>query len=317
MTTDLNTNHSPIIHIGYQKTATTYLQTKIFSRSDLFQQPWGIQPPRAIEHFVLEHPESFDPEKVRRDFSAALDHNSRSRPVISHEDLSGYPIYGRYYIDRVAQRLHETFPSARLIVGVRRQSTMLKSQYFQYVRQGGTASLDTLINSGTGREGFRPTIRLDHFDYDRMVRYLAAFFGIENILVLPLELLQREPKTYTRMLLQFCDLPETHSFEREAVLERRPDILMSLERRLNHLVPPPEVFPARYQDTPFMYRAKEKLLRNLERPVRSSRLLNRPDRSIQRIVEQVTKGYYSASNNRLSELTGLDLETLGYDMARA
>lgn len=47
---------APLIHIGYHKTATTFLQEELFTDTERFVTPWGPQAGQAIEHFVLEHP---------------------------------------------------------------------------------------------------------------------------------------------------------------------------------------------------------------------------------------------------------------------
>lgn len=306
---------TPIVHIGFQKTATTYLQKNVFSNKDYFQQPWGAQPPKAIEYFVLEHPDIFNADYVRKVFIQDMDIDTSARPVISHEDLSGYPIYAKYYLDRVTWRLHQTFPSLRLIVGIREQAAMLKSQYFQYVRQGGTESIGKLLKNSAMREGYRPTIRLEHFEYDRTIRYLMRFFKIENILVLPLELLQKSPDIYIDKLMGFCGIGGNPTFNRGALLKKRPDILMNLERQLNRIFPSPTVFPEHYKDTPLSYRGKKRVLRSIEPIVRGRSFLERPDNHITNVIDQVTDGYYGCSNRRLTEMTGLDLASLGYDLA--
>ena len=47
---------APLIHIGYHKTATTFLQQELFADDRTFQAPWKPQSAEAIEHFVLTHP---------------------------------------------------------------------------------------------------------------------------------------------------------------------------------------------------------------------------------------------------------------------
>ena len=48
-------NDTPIlVHLGYHKTATTWLQSAIFSEERLgFVSPWGPQAGVAVDEFVL------------------------------------------------------------------------------------------------------------------------------------------------------------------------------------------------------------------------------------------------------------------------
>ena len=59
--------HRPLVHIGYHKTATSFLQSNIFSNQTYFSQPWGKQPAKAVEWFILNHHERFSPEAPRQD----------------------------------------------------------------------------------------------------------------------------------------------------------------------------------------------------------------------------------------------------------
>src|SRR5215207_6419721 len=83
-----------LIHIGYHKTGTSYLQRYVFFKTPPtnFVAPWTICSGEAIQHFVLTHPLRFDPVAVRAEFQSKLPaENTAAVPVISHEDLSGVP----------------------------------------------------------------------------------------------------------------------------------------------------------------------------------------------------------------------------------
>ena len=51
-----------LIHIGFHKTGTSYLQRYLFFKDspDPFVAPWTVRSGEAIEHFVLTHPARFD-----------------------------------------------------------------------------------------------------------------------------------------------------------------------------------------------------------------------------------------------------------------
>ncbi|MGB5311120.1 MAG: hypothetical protein WBN38_03550, partial [Polyangiales bacterium] len=59
----------PLLHLGYHKTATTWLQNAVFSDEDLgFISPWGAQAGIAVDEFVLANPFRFNPTQARLRF---------------------------------------------------------------------------------------------------------------------------------------------------------------------------------------------------------------------------------------------------------
>jgi hypothetical protein len=303
---------SPVVHIGYQKTATSFLQTRVFSDRRHFSQPWGEQAAEAIEHFVLVHPQKFDPDIVRSRLLACTNPDDITLPVLSHEDLSGYPIHGLYYAEKVASRIHAAFPEARIIIAIRSQPAMLLSQYFQYVRQGGALSIEELISIDMETTGFRPTVRLDHFEYDLMLAQFLKYFPSKQILVQPIELLRQNREVYFERLADFLGIDEILDPPQEIILASRPDALMHIERFLNRIVQHPGSMSKPYSEWPLSYRAKNRVLRLTERLIKNTGFLTSKDQKIRAFIAEIVGDYYNVSNEKLTKMTGLDLKALGY-----
>src|SRR5690606_15618300 len=51
-----------------------------------------------------------------------------------------------------------------------------------------------------------PQFTLDYFRYDRLIMHYVELFGRENVLVLPYELFQRDPRDYMNRLAIFADV---------------------------------------------------------------------------------------------------------------
>jgi hypothetical protein len=62
-------------------------------------------------------------------------------PMVSSERLSGNPHSGGYDSAVLAERLHQVFPGARVLVMIREQRSMILSSWAQYVRVGGACLL--------------------------------------------------------------------------------------------------------------------------------------------------------------------------------
>ncbi len=299
----------PLIHIGYQKTASTFLQKKIFADETVFVRPWGAHPAPAIEHFVLQHPQKFDANAIRDDFGTYQDRI----PVISHEDLSGYPIKGWYYAETVAARLKKTFPDARVLICCREQVSMIVSQYFQYIRQGGTDTLERLIDDTDMRIGRRPVIRKEHFEYDLMHGIFSQHFPDDQLLMLPHELLAQQPDVYFAKINGLLGTTLTPPEQKKAVHQKRSGAAAQVERVFNKFVDHPGNLPADYKDYPLAMRAQNRLVRYIDDFTKKyTNLGQRFEKKVERIATDSIGTYYSGSNARLAALLDCDLSALGY-----
>src|SRR5215218_14466 len=110
----------PLLHIGYHKTGTTFLQRRVFPEPG-FSLVAGAKALRPA--FVVGDPFGFDPMLVRETFRPAIE-KVRERdlvPVLSAERLSGNPHSGGYDSKQIAERLAATFPEARVLIVIREQ----------------------------------------------------------------------------------------------------------------------------------------------------------------------------------------------------
>lgn len=301
----------PFVHIGYHKTATSFLQRQVFFDERYFCLPWGKQAGQSIEHFVLEHAERFDPDQVRRDFLDKIDTDDGRTPVISHEGLSGNPINGFYYLDRVAERLHRTFPDARIVIGIREQRALLASLYYQQIRQGGSQRVEAFLPAGPSRTGFRPTVRLDHFEYDLTYAHFRRFWAAGDILFMPMEMLMRDSDAYLQRLFGAVGLDTPADIRMKRVNEKRLEITMRMERLLNRFIETPNPRPAHFEDYPVAYRLKSRLLSAMDRAT-PLRRIGSEEQKIKAYIHDRVGDHFATSNRALADATGLDLEALGY-----
>lgn len=125
-----------IIHIGLQKTGTTFLQKEIFSNYSnvLYLTRPYTQFNSAFNLLQYADDSLFDMNELLKEFD---NHNSK-KILISDEGISGKIVGGYNYINRtmIATRLsnvlkrHET----ELIIFIRGQKSMLESLYNQWVK---------------------------------------------------------------------------------------------------------------------------------------------------------------------------------------
>ena len=298
-----------LIHIGYHKTGTTWLQRHYFSRREA-----GFALLREPGHLIYEQPLfHYDPPAARRavDELFAADVKAGLKPVISCEQLSGNAASGGWHAKEYAWRLASGFPDARLLMVVREQRTMIRSSYLHYLRRGGGMSLrDFMVAPQDPRV---PQADLYYFRYDGLLRHYLELFPREQVLCLPYELFRDRPAEFIAALDAFTGaaLPGQtlpvgrRENAREGMLQypvRRVINPLIIRNSVNGRSP--------YAMTFFQFRTKQALnFLARQAPKAWDRALVR---RWERQIEETTAGFYEASNRVLAEMIGIDLGPLGW-----
>lgn len=164
------------IHVGLQKTGTTFLQEKVFKKLDV----------NYIRYLD---------EKI---YNGSLDEN---KPLLlSNEDLSGYPhcVY-RKDADvsrwRIARNLSVLFPNAKIILGLREESSWLRSLYREAVRQG-------LV---LGFQDFKNMFNMEMLDFQKYVDFLKNLF--DDVYVYYFEDLKKDYMSVVEGICGFIGVP--------------------------------------------------------------------------------------------------------------
>ena len=145
------------VHIGLHKTGTTFLQNRVFPCfNDLsIIRAWHTQ--RAI-----------------------LNQDMKVKVLITDEGMSGDPWTTNYH-DQFCEnieKLKKLYSNPKIIIGLRKHSSLILSLYKQYLQQKGTENLEYLFNSkNTGvlkREDllFEKKVELIKDKFDQVFVYL-------------------------------------------------------------------------------------------------------------------------------------------------
>ncbi len=230
----------PLIHIGYTKTGTKWLQGYVFDAPALgFYQP--VERGEEVASFIVApNALDFDEDRARSVFGEILERQD-SRPgvpVISAERLAGHPDSGGFDSQQIADRVAAVFPDSRVLIVVREQVDMLLSTYQLYVRSGGPLTLYEYANPPEMGRNRLPVFDFRHLEYDRLVRYYYDLFGRENVLVKPYEALVTDPPGYVRDIVEFAGAtPEDGAIEslpfRRRVNASAPLLSLAVRRRSN------------------------------------------------------------------------------------
>lgn len=313
-----------LIHIGYHKTGTSWLQRYLFGRRDRGFAPLAPENGLTVKqsakfmsrYFVYdEDGKLLSPFKSRDDEVRALLPGLRpseaSVPVVSAERLSGNPHSGGFDAKAIAGRLADSFPDARVLIVVREQASMILSTYFQYLKIGGTAPLRTYLTQDyDGRlPGFAPA----HLEYHRLIDHYQGLFGKDDVLVLPYETFRNDARSFVAALADFAGAEVDAELEygsepnkgHPRLVEYRtrflnPLICRSSVNSYSSLALPKAVKPARW-----LRQAMANAL-----PAAAER---RFVAKLREEIKSTIEGRYADSNARSAELIGADLKSLGYE----
>lgn len=198
-----------LLHIGYHKTGTTWLQKEIFDKEQL-----GLSPlldsrnknnailSKSITPFLYgAHDLDFRASQMRDHIENYCTSQTGKMPVISDERLSGNPHGGGRDSAAIAERLREVFPQAKILITIREQISVILSCYHQYLKRGGCRSLKEYLTPRQAPEG--DFFTQSHFHYHRLVELYQNYFKPENVLVAPFESYKSEKNFFIQQLGDF------------------------------------------------------------------------------------------------------------------
>ncbi len=294
-----------LLHIGYHKTATSWMQQRLFVPEHGYRQV--ARHAEVWRHVVGRHGLLFDPADMQALLRSAMaDLRDDEVPVVSSEIMSGHPFFGGIGSDIYAERLKKIAPDARILISVRHQRRMLTSVYMQYLSRGGTMSPEKFFagDADLGFFGFRP----EHFEYHRLVALYQDLFGAANVYVISQESLAKDMDEASRGLARHAG---NDRFERVLPTHRSvyapsyPEYAVPLLRRINKfqtsvLTPAPTI---RVGTTPKgFYRL---VGAGLRRPPFSTLL--KGYRPVSEVVDRRFAGHFDDSNRKLMALVDQEL----------
>jgi hypothetical protein len=307
-----------LLHIGLQKTASTWLQDKVFESAAVGFATVGGE--AVVKRWLIAPDDiEFDATACRSAFMERIEAVGAERlvPVLSAERLSGDMLYGAYDSVRLADRLAETFPGAKVLIVIREQRSMLFSTYQQYVKVGGLLDVGDYLTRASKSHPWPCDLR--RYEYDRLVAYYHGLFGREHVLTLPYELFRSEPERFVDRIAAFAGAsPDPGTVEtlkfRKVVNRSWPPAGIAVKRRLNWLVRERMNPWAPVDGRSAAGRRLTKAARDLGRKAPEV-IATRIEQAMHSRIASLVADRYAESNTRTSGLIGIDLAAFGYDVA--
>jgi len=311
-----------LIHTGFHKTGTSYLQKMVFNNVAMgFYTPIDRHLLRNM--FVQTNSFAFD-VKAARDllqpqiYQAVTEHLV---PVLTHEQFSGQPAGTGYGLRRrereasrkeVADRLHATFPDARVLIVIREQREMIRSIYKWLVCgwEGRlSARIDQFLDQSPLEHGFGPLFNFEYLEYHWVVQYYRRLFGESAVLTLPYEWLRADPTNFVNRIRHFAELPPINETPHKQVNAGQSAATCHVRRWLNRALASPNRPGTVSRPERWAAVFTSKLNRHMPYAIHST-----SERILSQQIEHLVAGTYAESNERTSILTGIDLASLGYEV---
>lgn len=307
-----------LIHIGYHKTGTSWLQTHLFPNAAL---GLGLVDRDLVRNNVIgQRPLTFCGQTCAAELEPKIEElqSQNLYPVVSHEALSGNPHSGGYQSKEIADRLASVFPSAKILIVIREQRAMIHSCYQQYIKIGGRSGIEEYVQPPQRWSARIPLFSLENFKYHLLVEYYHRLFGQENVCVIPYELFFCQPTNFVESILSFAGVPINGPEIDKLPLSQKsnvtpPPFSLEAKRRLNFLYPVNKLHrldalsPEDQRRINFVDETAELIGRMAPSALQDS--LKKQQRDW---IEQATGDMYEKSNQRLATICGIDLSRFKY-----
>jgi hypothetical protein len=184
---------SHLIHIGFPKCASTYLQRWFASHPDI--------------HFADNAFGGFADAEGLADYASQVD---TSRLFVTSAERLLVPILaplGDYTIDkaindqalqaqaRVCNLLASLAPGASILIVLRGYAELFHSLFSEYLKLGGREKFSSFVEAMKLRNP-----EASYFNYDRVIKMYEQSAGTDRVLVLPYELLRDNPEKFLRTI---------------------------------------------------------------------------------------------------------------------
>lgn len=281
-----------LFHIGYHKTATTWFQKEFYSKLKQI-----VVDRKDIQSFF------YDDKEVSFPVDGAIFCDEELSGNIHNGGLSSFLSKG------IAQKI-SLFKDAEVILFIRNQREIIASSYLQYVKEGGTYSVDRyLYHQEFPRNNRASLFSFSHFDYYNKIRMYEKLVGKNRLHIYLYEDFVLDPKEFMAKFIETHNLNinlESVNFKKNNPSYSYFSLffgrIMNIFSRKNVL------YKYYLLHIPFIYKYTRALLSKIHIfPVNHNRLLGSKNISL------INKRFES-SNQKLSQEYKLNLEKYNYPL---
>lgn len=286
-----------VIHIGFSKSASTFLQS-------LFEGNEELNFIYKSKRFSL-----LDEDTDMVDLSESLTNLESDEHIIlpSHNDHLNVRTTRLEDVKKILIRIYNHNPDAKIILVLRSQLGLIPSRYSQYIVSGGDKSITEFVSILNGLEENEDDFQNYYF---QIIKMMFEFFGKENTLILFFEEINSDRIGSIKKLSEFLNVSLVP--KESNILSRRKGLTkygLRIIRFLNRfLVKNNENYKGVLET-----RIPVFLYKNIIRFVRLiDYFLPKKKENISAKEREYIIGKFKEDNHQLSEYLSKDIKPLGY-----
>lgn len=186
-----------LIHIGYAKAGSTFLQYWFYEHPEIhFQHIFmsgGFIHPKHLASFAEKTDKLPSHYVMSSEFIASW---TGDVEYYGMQFNSNYDYFK--YQKNMSQMLKEIFPTAKILIVTRGYTTVFRSSYSQYIATGGRLSFRDIFK--------RMDFLISSYDYTAVINLYQKQFGNDKVLFLPFEKLKDNPSEFIEMVESFMEM---------------------------------------------------------------------------------------------------------------
>lgn len=189
-----------LIHIGYPKTGSTFLQRWFAGHPQLAFADGGIAGYHDVYSVVRESASTTAGVLYRVTSYEGLSapRSSAGQEPVDYQALARTSMQDAQA--RVCAMLASLFSNAHVLIVTRGFRSMILSSYSQYARSGGDTALTDLIAGSLDPASAAHESLRDPFHYDHLITTYVQAFGADKVIVMPYELLRDDATAFLHAL---------------------------------------------------------------------------------------------------------------------
>jgi hypothetical protein len=180
-----------LLHVGYPKSGSCFLGEWFHHHPAFFFKDFKLSGIESTSDFC----------------KIALQENNKNKYCVIRDMIFSCPIVNEItylsgineYQEKICATLYDLFPDSKVLIVTRGFESAIISGYCQYIKEGGTASLRDLIINAKDSNWLT-------YNYSFLINLYNNYFGKENVIVVPFELLKECPKDFLTYIESKLDI---------------------------------------------------------------------------------------------------------------
>ncbi|UGV40305.1 hypothetical protein J7W08_09485 [Methanococcoides orientis] len=303
---------SPIIHIGYHKTGTTWFQNNFYPKITNIQY---IDRNFVQNLFIKERSFHFDENEVKKNLSTNFINSKRI--VLCEEELSGNIHSGGLHgclTKEMSYRIKAVFPNGKIIIFIRNQIDMITSIYLQYLKKGGNYNINEYLYHTYTHNNRFPLFSFEHLNYIQIITHYETLFGKENVHVYLYEDFLKDNDQFIKNFASEFNLEYSFKdmdFSKRNIKYKR--CTFHLSKLLNSFTKHDVLNKYYLINVPYLYDISRTILKKLDKALYFDKAVDNESVLGNGNIKYIKK-YYKLCNNELKSKYKLDLDYYDYPL---